>query len=229
MKNAARYPINSIKVILITMNIKKIKIKKLALILIIFFLIIDISAAYYYYYFCDNYVNERKCESADVAVVFFASLDEDYNLSELQKARLNKAIDLYKNNVVRNIICVGGNRPNQNLYGSRKSSKYVLAKGIPREAIFIDTLSFDTQTNLREAHNIIRLNNFDKVIYVSDAIHLHRISLFSNYSNYCLNGIDYNFNVFEVVRMSNQSFISFLLENILSDEDYIKFIYFLRD
>lgn len=229
VKNAARYPIISIIVILLTMNIKKIKIKKLALILTLFFLIIDISLSYYYFNYCENFVNERKCSGANAAVVFFAGFDKKFNLDTLQKSRLNKAIELYKHGIVKKIICVGGNRPNQQLFGSRQSSKYLKSKSIPSHAINFDTLSFDTRTNLREAHNIIRKNNLQKIIYVSDVIHLHRISIFSNYPNYCLNDIDYSFNFIQLIRMTNQSFVSFLLENILSEKDYINLIYYLRD
>lgn len=210
------------------MNIKKIKIKNLTIIILIFFSIIDIAISYLYYNYCKNFVEKRVCDNADAAIVFFAGFDKNYNLDTLQLSRINKAIQLYNSKIVKKIICVGGNRPHSNLYGSRKSANYIISQDIPESDIFFDTLSFDTKTNLREAHQIANNYNFNKLIYVSDAIHLHRISLFSKHNSYCLNNIDYQFSFFEVLRMTNQSFFSFILEKILSEENYIKFIHSIR-
>jgi len=228
VKNAARYPIISIIVILITMILKKIKIKNLTIIMLIFFSIIDITISYLYYNYCKNFVEKRVCDNADAAIVFFAGLDKNYNLNALQLSRINKAIQLYNSKIVNKIVCVGGNRPHNNIYGSRKSANYILSKGIPESDVFYDTLSFDTKTNLREADQIAKKYNMNKLVYVSDAIHLHRISLFSNHNAYCLKNIDYQFSFFEVLRMTNQSFFSFILEKLLSEENYIKFIHSMR-
>ena len=186
-------------------------------------------ASYIYYNYTKKYLLKYKCNHSDAAVVFFAGHDKNRNLDTLQKSRLNKAIELFKSNKVDNIICVGGNRKHQNLHGSRKSADYLFENGIPSEHIFYDMISFDTKTNLQEAYKIADKQGIKSLTYVSDAIHLHRISLFSKNSNYCLNDIDYEFSFLQVIRMANQSFYSFLLEKILSEEDYIKFINYMRD
>lgn len=210
------------------MKIKKIKIKKLALIILIFFLIIDISMSYFYSYYATNFVESKQCFSGDAAIVFFAGFDDNFFIDTLQKSRLLKSKELFESNKIKNIICVGGNRPESHLNGSRSSAEYLIANGIPKNAVLFDTLSFDTKTNLGEAHKIAKSINADKLIYISDAIHLHRIAQFSDYPNYCLVQNDYQFNFFELIRMTNQSFVSFVLEQILSEQDYIKFIQFFR-
>jgi len=210
------------------MIIKKIKIKKLTIITLIIFLIVDVLASYLYYNYSIKYLDKYPCSKSDAAIVFFAAFDKDKNLDTLQKARLNKAVELFKSGIVDNIICVGGNRSSQNLHGSLKSTEYLLSKGIPSDRVFYDLYSFDTKSNLNEAHKIASQRSFDKLIYVSDAIHLHRISKFTTYDNYCLRDIDYKFSFFQIIIMSNQSFFSFILEKILDEETYIKFIHLLR-
>jgi uncharacterized SAM-binding protein YcdF (DUF218 family) len=210
------------------MNFKKIKIKKLTLIISIFFLIVDVISAYLYYNYAQSYVNSRICKSADAAVVFFAGFDDKLNIDALQKSRLNKSIELFTQNKAKYIICVGGNRSKQQLYGSIKSKYYLMENGIPEDKIFYDTSSYDTKTNLVQAHQIANINNLKSLIYVSDPIHLHRISMFSNNAN-CLQQIDYPFNLIEVIRMSNQTYLSFMLEKLLSEDDYLALIKVFRN
>ena len=184
--------------------------------------------SYFYFHYAANFVGTKQCSSGNVAIVFFAGFDDDFSIDTLQKSRLLKSKELYQSNKIKHIICVGGNRPESNLNGSRSSAEYLISNGIPKEAVIFDTLSFDTKTNLREAHNLAKSINAKKLIYVSDAIHLHRIAQFSDYPNYCLLPNDYQFSFFELIRMTNQSFVSFILEQILSEQDYIKFIQLFR-
>lgn len=211
------------------MLLKKIKIKKITIITLIIFSIIDVAASYFYYNYTKKYLEKYRCDKSDVAIVFFAGFDKNKNLDTMQKARLNKAIELFNLTTIDCIICVGGNREKQNLHGSMKSKEYLISKGIPSDKIYYDLFSFDTKSNLNEAHKMASEKGFNKLCYISDAIHLHRISKFSHNANYCLQDIDYNFTMFQIIRMSNQSFFSFILEKILNEETYIKFIHSLRD
>jgi uncharacterized SAM-binding protein YcdF (DUF218 family) len=111
----------------------------------------------------------------DALVVFFGDFGKNGDPGRESLRRLHLAVELYKRNIGKNIIFVGGRRPSRDLSGSRVMAQRAVAAGIKSSNIFYDMSSRDTLFNWREAEKIIIGNNFKEVIVISSIFHLIRI------------------------------------------------------
>lgn len=122
---------------------------------------------------------------ADVALVFGASLYKD-EPSPVFAERINHGIWLYKEGYVSKILISGGNEHYGNIE-AEMARNYAKEKGIPEKDILIETKSRNTEENIVYSKDIILENGFQKVIMVSDPLHMKRIMKISEY--YGLNAI----------------------------------------
>jgi uncharacterized SAM-binding protein YcdF (DUF218 family) len=94
--------------------------------------------------------------------------------SPVFRERINHAINLYRQGVVKYLIFTGGLAGNDELAESETARNYAIARGVPAEHIFIETESDNTCLNLVEAKRIIEENKMDQVLIVSDPLHMRR-------------------------------------------------------
>jgi uncharacterized SAM-binding protein YcdF (DUF218 family) len=115
----------------------------------------------------------------DCAVVFFHSYSKaksTYDLCDETKRRMNFAVMLYKNQLTRRILCVGGNRGEKTLaYGSALMKKYAAEQKIPEDVLYNEIYSYDTVTNLTEAEKIINAHEWKKIVLISSHLHINRM------------------------------------------------------
>lgn len=111
----------------------------------------------------------------DALIVFFGDFEKSGDLGRESLRRLHLAVELYKGNIGKNVIFVGGRRPSRDLSGSRIMAKRAVEGGIKPSNIFYDRSSRDTLSNWSEAEKIINGNNFKEVILISSIFHLIRI------------------------------------------------------
>ncbi len=111
----------------------------------------------------------------DALIVFFGDFGKNDDLGRESLRRLHLAMELYKRNIGKNIIFVGGRRPSRDLSGSRIMAQRAVAAGIKPSNIFYDRSSRDTLFNWVEAERIIIGNNFKEVVLISSIFHLIRI------------------------------------------------------
>jgi uncharacterized SAM-binding protein YcdF (DUF218 family) len=121
--------------------------------------------------YCFSRVNE--IANADAAVILGASIWND-KPSPVFQERINHGIWLYKNGYVKYLIFTGGAGKNSNVSESFVAMNYAIENSIPIEKIFIEEKSRVTFENIFYARNIIRDNNFTKIIIVSDPLHMKR-------------------------------------------------------
>jgi uncharacterized SAM-binding protein YcdF (DUF218 family) len=110
---------------------------------------------------------------ADAAVVMGATVFRD-RPSPVFRERINHAINLYRQGIVRSIIFTGGLAGNDELAESEAAREYAIAQGVPAEHILIETRSYNTCLNLIEAKRIMEENNMEQVLIVSDPLHMRR-------------------------------------------------------
>ena len=209
---------------------KKNQLIKNTIIISILLILLDFIACLYHYKQSKKVVESLVCsDTGRTAVVFFGAMDDNGNLEELQIDRLDKAVEIFRSGTVNSIICVGGNRKNKSLFGSAVSKKYLISKGIPEKLILVDSLSYDTKSNLQSMYRITIRYNIQKIVLVSDLIHLKRITDWINFDNFCVASSKNELNIFQIVRYSNQSFISYFLDWMLGEDNYNKLINFRRN
>jgi uncharacterized SAM-binding protein YcdF (DUF218 family) len=110
---------------------------------------------------------------ADAAVVLGATVFRD-RPSPVFRERINHAIDLYRQGIVKSLIFTGGLAGNDRLAESEAAREYAIAQGVPAEHIFIETESYSTCRNLLGAKRIIEEHGMDQVLIVSDPLHMRR-------------------------------------------------------
>ena len=85
------------------------------------------------------------------------------------------------------VIFTGGIGKNSNISDSSVARNFAVQKSVSIENIFIEEISKITSENIFYAKKIIEENNFDKIILVSDPLHMKRSMTIAR---------DYNLNVY---------------------------------
>jgi uncharacterized SAM-binding protein YcdF (DUF218 family) len=117
-----------------------------------------------------NYTNQTK---ADAAIVLGAATKGD-RPSPVFEERIKHGIILFKSGRVRSIIFTGGAGTDQDVPESIVAKNYALARGIPEQAILIETTSRTTMQNLTEAKRVITGSGLRTAIIVTDPLHIKR-------------------------------------------------------
>jgi uncharacterized SAM-binding protein YcdF (DUF218 family) len=120
-----------------------------------------------------SFSNVNELTVADAAIILGASV-WDNKPSPVFRERINHGIWLYKNNYVKYLIFTGGVGKNVNTSESSIAMNYAIENSIPSENIFIEEMSKITFGNIFYAKKIIEDYNFNKIILVSDPLHMRR-------------------------------------------------------
>ncbi len=119
------------------------------------------------------YAKQTTSTPADAAIVLGAGVINDQP-SPVLRERINHAVNLYRAGVVDTIIFTGGIGQGDRLTESEVARQYALDQGIPADRILIETVSHITYENLLEARKIVVAQGFDRVLIVSDPLHMRR-------------------------------------------------------
>lgn len=89
-------------------------------------------------------------------------------------ARLDHALDLYKRGYVSHIILTGGVGPGDTTSEAAAGKQYLVARGLPAEALLLDEHGATTWESLRDSAVLVRANGIGAVLLVSDPFHMLR-------------------------------------------------------
>lgn len=156
-------------------NLLKSITKKISLILFIYFFIF-ISPFYWY---LGEHLTVRNIESKnDIAVVLSGTNAKNF-IDKNYQNRVNKAIDLYKNNFVDKIYISSGYV--QNEIGVSFIKNYLKSRNIPINIYYIeDKLSKTTYDNLLNIYSFLKKNKINSIILFTDNYHSKRVELIWN-------------------------------------------------
>ena len=110
---------------------------------------------------------------ADAAIVLGAAAWNGQP-SPVFEERIKHAIDLYRAGRVRSIIFTGGAGEGESVAESIAASRYALAHGVAPQDVYCETASHYTHENLLDAKAIVEQQQFDRVLVVSDPLHMRR-------------------------------------------------------
>ena len=127
-------------------------------------------------YFQINAVGGRDEARAADAIAVFGAAEYSGRPSPVLHARLDHAVDLYREDIAPLVITLGGG-------SDRDSGKteggvgrdYLLANGIPFDQIVAETESVDTEQQVTRLAEIARNKHLNSIVVVSDGTHLFRI------------------------------------------------------
>ena len=110
------------------------------------------------------------------AIAVFGAAEYWGHPSPVLHARLDHAVELYQEKIAPLVITLGGGSSGDagNTEGA-VGRDYLLAKGVPYQAIVAETQSIDTEEQVRDLAAIAHTRRLGRIVVVSDGTHLFRI------------------------------------------------------
>lgn len=143
---------------------------------LLFLFVLDSIAVQSYYHLARSTVNTMSIpESSDAGIVFFGSFGPYEGLSAQSAARVQHAANLYHEGKIQYIIAVGGLRENRERSGAALLVDALVKKGVSSDAVSLGAGSYDSQTNWKEAFDVIKANGWKSVVLISSNLHLYRL------------------------------------------------------
>ena len=109
------------------------------------------------------------------AIAVFGAAEYDGRPSPILRARLDHALELYREKLAPLIITLGGGDPSERHSEGGVGEDYLVAQGVPESDIIAETRSRDTRESAERLAVIARANQIHRIVAVSDGTHLFRI------------------------------------------------------
>lgn len=113
---------------------------------------------------------------ADVAIVPGNKIEMSGQPSARLQARLHKTVELYQQNLFRNIIVSGGTRV-EGFDEAVVMKQYLVEKGIPADCIFVDSQGANTRLTAKNSAQIMQGKNLRSALIISQYFHISRTRL----------------------------------------------------
>jgi len=120
----------------------------------------------------DGLRDERR--DADVILVL-GNAQADGRPMPIFKARLDHALELYRDGVAPYLLFTGGKRRGDRFTEAETGKRYALAHGMPESAIFLENHGMSTWQEMQAAASILRRERLRRIILVSDGFHAFRL------------------------------------------------------
>ena len=115
-------------------------------------------------------VKAMRGSQADCILVLGAGLKPDGSPSDMLRDRLSFACDLWEEGVSDTVL-VSGDRASESYDEVTAMKNYLLAHGVPEEAIVEDPMGYSTSESLKRAKDIF---GYENVAVVTQRYHLYR-------------------------------------------------------
>jgi uncharacterized SAM-binding protein YcdF (DUF218 family) len=128
------------------------------------------------YYEINAVAGRDEARPADAIAVFGAA---EYlgRPSPVLHARLDHAVELYREGIAPLVITLGGGSDRDaGMTEGGVGRDYLLANGVPYERIVAETESVDTEEQVTKLAAIARQRHLNSIVVVSDGTHLFRIA-----------------------------------------------------
>ena len=116
---------------------------------------------------------ERSRRPAEVAIVLGAAIVSD-RPSPVFEQRIRHGVDLYRTGRVDKLLFTGGRASAGEAAEAIVARAWALRRGVPAEAIRIETVSQTTRQNLVEARRLMAKERLRSALIVSDPLHMKR-------------------------------------------------------
>ncbi len=123
-----------------------------------------------------NYSTTDRKSPSDAVIILGAGVFGD-EPSPVFRERLNHGISLYQNGYAETILLTGGVGDGNIRSDASVARDYMIAQGVPEEAILMEEKSVITEENLKYAKEIMEEQGLSTAIVVSDPLHMKRAML----------------------------------------------------
>ena len=109
------------------------------------------------------------------AIVVLGAAQYDGRPSPLFAARLDHAVELYEAGIAPRLILTGGKATGDRTTEAASAAAYAIRHGVPHEAILLDEQSRTTLESIRAVGDLLRSNDLEGAVFVSDRPHMLRV------------------------------------------------------
>jgi uncharacterized SAM-binding protein YcdF (DUF218 family) len=109
------------------------------------------------------------------AIVVLGAAQYDGRPSPLFKARLDHAVELYQAGIAPRLILTGGKADGDRTTEAASAAAYAIDRGVPAGAILLDEGSRTTLESIRAVGRLLRDNQLEDAVFVSDRPHMLRV------------------------------------------------------
>ena len=113
---------------------------------------------------------------ADLAVVLGSRVQLDGSPSESLKARLDHAVDLYRQGYFK-LVLVSGGRGIEGYEEASVMRDYLAARGVPRDSILVDKDGYNTWRTAQNTVPFLKERHLHSVLIISQYFHMPRCRL----------------------------------------------------
>ncbi len=144
-------------------------------------LVAFVLVAYLLFTFVQVWLASRRDEArpADAIVVLGAAQFNGVP-SDILRARLDHAHDLYERELAPVIVVTGGKQPGDQFTEATASADYLLTKGVPDEDILREVDGTNSFESLASVSGFLKERDMTTVLLVSDPFHSFRIDAISD-------------------------------------------------
>jgi uncharacterized SAM-binding protein YcdF (DUF218 family) len=114
------------------------------------------------------------------AIVVLGAAQYNGRPSNVLRARLDHALELYRGGYAPAIIVTGGRMPGDVYTEAGTSEQYLLDRGVPADAILMEDEGRDTWGSLQGVAEVAEGSGIHDILIVSDGFHLFRAELMAN-------------------------------------------------
>jgi len=136
-------------------------------------LVVVVCWSRWVYWQIEFYARNDQAAPSD-AIAVLGAAEYDGKPSPVFHARLDHALELYQRGIAPLVITLGGPGGDQYTEGG-VGQEYLMARGVPEEAIIAETESRNTEDSARRIAVIARANGIRRLVIVSDGTHMFRI------------------------------------------------------
>jgi uncharacterized SAM-binding protein YcdF (DUF218 family) len=109
------------------------------------------------------------------AIVVLGAAQYNGQPSSVLRARLDHAIALWRRRLAPVIVVTGGRQPGDRFTEATASANYLLARGVPDEAVLREVSGESSWQSLAATATFLRKRDIQRVLLVSDPFHSYRI------------------------------------------------------
>ena len=140
--------------------------------------LILLAIVYYAVTFYQVHATGRSDQARPVdAVVVMGAAQYDGRPSPQLAARLDHAVDLWAVGVARVMVVTGGNQPGDRFTEAQASADYLIARGVPADAILQEAIGRNSYVSLEGVATLLHQRGLARVLVVSDPFHSLRARL----------------------------------------------------
>lgn len=115
-------------------------------------------------------------KAADVAIVLGSKVEENGLPSARLRARLDKAVELYRQGLFPRVIVSGG-LGSEGFDEAAVMKRYLVEKGLPEASVYVDSQGTTTHLTARNASQLMKANGWRSALVISQYFHISRTKL----------------------------------------------------